>query len=130
MTIQGMKTDPVTVVSSVAAIATPSPVVAEKPIAEKKPERPVFAAPSPQRHAPTPDEFREIRAAVAARLEQYLADSGRNLEFTIDTQTHATVITVRRADTGEVVRQFPNEEALTMMRQLSEHSGTLLDLKA
>jgi flagellar protein FlaG len=130
MTIEGLKTDPVTPVYSVAATATPSPVAAEKFIAEKKPERPVVALPVSPRRAPTQDEFRDIRAAVAVRLEQYLADSGRNLEFTIDTQTHATVITVRRADTGEVVRQFPNEEALTLMRQLSEQSGTLLDLKA
>jgi uncharacterized FlaG/YvyC family protein len=37
------------------------------------------------------------------------------------------VITVRRADTGEVVRQYPTEEALTLLRRLNERSGTLLE---
>jgi flagellar protein FlaG len=79
---------------------------------------------------PARDEFREMRAAVAKRLDQYLRDSGRNLEFRIDADTHTTVITVRRADTGEVVRQFPNEEALDLIRRLNEQSGTFVDLMA
>jgi flagellar protein FlaG len=67
---------------------------------------------------------------VAERLEQYLRDSGRNLEFRVDQSTNATVVTVRRADTGEVVRQIPSEQALAVLRRLSEHSGTLLDQMA
>jgi len=37
---------------------------------------------------------------------------------------------VRRADTGEVVRQYPTEDALSLLRRLNEQSGTLVDLMA
>jgi flagellar protein FlaG len=79
-------------------------------------------------HKPVPVEDNvETRAAIAARLEQYLRESGRSLEYRVDAAAHATVITVRRADNGEVVRQYPTEAALALLRRLNEQSGTLLD---
>ena len=52
------------------------------------------------------------------------------MEFRVDADADATVITVRRADTGEVVRQFPTEEALAWLRRLNEQSGTFVDALA
>jgi flagellar protein FlaG len=76
------------------------------------------------------EDLRALRDAVAARLDQFLKESGRDLEFRVDDAAHATVITVRRADTGEVVRQYPTEEALALLRRLNANSGTFLDLEA
>ena len=73
------------------------------------------------------EALQQTRSNIAARLNQYLKDSGRDVEFRVDAAANTTVITVRRADTGEVVRQFPNEEALTLLRRLNEQSGTFLD---
>ncbi len=67
---------------------------------------------------------------VAKRLEQFLNASRRDIEFRVDQDADATVVTVRNANTGDVVRQFPNEEALRMMRRLNEGSATLLDTTA
>ena len=78
--------------------------------------------------APVPrEDVREVTARVARQLEKYLKDSGRNVEYRVDADAGATVITVRRADTGEVVRQFPSEEALAWLHRLNEHSGTFLN---
>jgi uncharacterized FlaG/YvyC family protein len=76
------------------------------------------------------DEVQEVHAEIARRLEEYVRASGRNLEIRVDDSAQATVITVRRADTGEVIRQFPSEEALALMRRLNEQSGAILDVFA
>lgn len=71
-----------------------------------------------------------VMAKVAQRLEQFLNSSRRDIQFRVDEDANATVVTVRNSSTGEVVRQFPNEEALRMMRRLNEGSASLLDLTA
>jgi flagellar protein FlaG len=124
MTIQGSKVDS----SSPATVAAPA---TERVAVAATPVRVVPVAPvqTVQKQPPKPQEdLRQVRADVARRLEQFLKESGRDVEFRVDDAAHATVITVRRADTGEVVRQFPTEEALALLRRLNEQSGTFLDL--
>ena len=76
------------------------------------------------------EDARELSARIAERLQQFLKDSGRDVEYRVDADAGATVITVRRSDTGEVVRQFPSEEALAWLRRLNEQSGTFVDALA
>ena len=73
-------------------------------------------------------EVRHRMEAVAQQLRDYLRTNGRDLEFRVDADTDAMVITVREAATGEVIRQIPNEEALQMRRYLDEWSGTFLNV--
>ena len=73
-------------------------------------------------------DVRQRMAAVAQQLRDYLRSNGRDLEFRVDTDTHAMVITVREAASGEVIRQIPTEEALQMRRYLDEWSGTFLNV--
>ena len=73
-------------------------------------------------------ELRERMAAVAQQLRDYLRSNGRDLEFRVDADTDAMVITVREAASGEVIRQIPSEEALQMRRYLDEWSGTFLNV--
>jgi uncharacterized FlaG/YvyC family protein len=67
-------------------------------------------------------------AAVAQQLRDYLRSNGRDLEFRVDADTDAMVITVREAASGKGVRQLPPEEALQMRHYLDEWSGTFLDV--
>ncbi|HET9864025.1 MAG TPA: flagellar protein FlaG [Steroidobacteraceae bacterium] len=73
-------------------------------------------------------ELRERMAAVAQQLREYLRSNDRDLEFRVDADTRAMVITVREAASGEVIRQIPTEEALQMRRYLDEWSGTFLNV--
>ncbi len=75
-------------------------------------------------------ELQHRQAVVAEQLRQYLKATDRDLEFRVDGDTGTTVITVRNASTGDVVRQIPNEEALRIMRSLNAESGTFIDLIA
>ncbi|HEX6397800.1 MAG TPA: flagellar protein FlaG [Steroidobacteraceae bacterium] len=73
-------------------------------------------------------EQRQRMAAVAQQLRDYLRSNGRDLEFRVDADTDAMVITVREAASGEVIRQIPTPEALQMRRYLDEWSGTFLNV--
>ncbi len=53
------------------------------------------------------------------------------LEFSVDQDTDRVVVTMTDRDTGEVVRQYPSEEALALSRYLDSISqGALLSQKA
>jgi flagellar protein FlaG len=69
-------------------------------------------------------------AVVAEQLQDFLRSGDRNLEFRVDGDSHTTVITVRNASTGDVIRQIPTETALRIMRHLNADCGTLVDLTA
>jgi flagellar protein FlaG len=69
----------------------------------------------------------DIERAVRA-LEQMSRESQRNLQFQVDDATGITVITVRDANTKEVVRQIPAEEVLAVSR-VFEATGTLFDVR-
>jgi len=107
---------------------------AVSPISSAPPAEPVAnpGASTPTARAATAaaseGEVRQRMAAVAQHLRDYLRSNGRDLEFRVDADTHAMVITVREAASGEVIRQIPNEEALQMRRYLDEWSGTFLNV--
>lgn len=118
----------------------PLPVVstptsgADRAPAPAVPTAPVSAAPAPPDAAastpPVGADLRRTLEHVAERLREYLQGSQRELEFSIDEGSNATVIRVRDAVTGDVIRQIPGEEALRLLRNLNVGSGTFLDLTA
>jgi flagellar protein FlaG len=122
MTIQASNIDSSTPVARTAAV--------EQRAATTVQQAKVVPQPQPEPRPQPRGDLREVQAAVAARLDDFLKKSGRNVEFRVDNDAHATVITVRRADTGEVVRQYPTEDALALLRRLNEQSGTFVDLVA
>ena len=51
---------------------------------------------------------------------------GLELQFSTDEQTGQSVIRVRDAESGKVVRQIPSEEVLTFLRELEARKGLVL----
>ena len=45
--------------------------------------------------------------AIASQLQEFLSSNDRDIEFRVDADTKAQVVTVRDARSGEVIRQFP-----------------------
>ena len=89
-----------------------------------------IAPPAPAAQGESPPQTPVMRAtleAIAAHIQDYLQRNGSNLEFRVDDSTGRTVITVRDSNTGEVIRQIPNEQALAIAQRLNANSGTLLD---
>jgi flagellar protein FlaG len=108
------------------AVSLKSSAPASEPVA--KSGNSVVPTPRAGPAAPSQGELRERMAAVAQQIRDYLRSNGRDLEFRVDADTHAMVITVREAASGKVIRQIPNEEALQMRRYLDEWSGTFVDV--
>jgi uncharacterized FlaG/YvyC family protein len=90
------------------------------------PVTPVLGAKAAAAAVPVPD-MRETLQRVATRLEEYLRSSGRNLELRVDDATGTTVISVRDASTGELIRQIPSEEALRLQERFEQTVGVLID---
>ena len=72
----------------------------------------------------------ETTAAVAQQLESYLRSVGRNVQFSIDSASGETVVSVRDATTGGLIRQIPSEEALRLAKALTAKGNSLLDVTA
>jgi flagellar protein FlaG len=70
--------------------------------------------------------MQETTAAVAAQLESYLQSIGRSLQFSIDSDSGRTVVSVKDMATGDVIRQIPSEEALRLAQALGQPGGSAL----
>jgi flagellar protein FlaG len=80
--------------------------------------------------APPTQQVQETVKAVAARIESYLRSVGRQVELSIDSDTGETVISVRDATTGDLIRQIPSAEALRLSQSLGVHQNSLVDILA
>jgi flagellar protein FlaG len=100
------------------ASETAAPVAVIKPTPEPLPSQSM-----------SPESMREAVRAAAAQIDSFLKTARRDLEFRVDEQTHITVVTIRQAATGEIIRQIPNEEVLQLARHLGTGANVMLDLK-
>ena len=86
-------------------------------------------AATPAQNVPQPS-LEELKGAVAA-INHALQQSNRNLEFSVDTDTHRTVVKMVDTSTGELIRQFPSEATLAISRGIDQFQrGLLLTQKA
>jgi flagellar protein FlaG len=79
---------------------------------------------------PATQKVQETVAAVAAQIESYLKSVGRQVQFSIDSRSGETIISVRDAATGELIRQIPSAEALRLSQSLGISYGKLVDISA
>ena len=68
----------------------------------------------------------EIREAVD-RLNEQMRKESRNLAFSVDEKVNQTIITIKNAQTGEVVRQIPDEALLHVAHSIEDMKGLLYD---
>lgn len=66
---------------------------------------------------------------VAQQLQDFVGDLNRNLEFSVDKDSGRDVIKVFDRDSGDLLKQFPSEEVLTLVSKLSEMVGGFVDAK-
>lgn len=72
----------------------------------------------------------ELESAVR-ELNQSMKASNSNLAFSVDQDTHQTVVSVMDSQTGEVIKQFPSKEAIAISKAIGEiQQGLLLKQKA
>jgi flagellar protein FlaG len=66
---------------------------------------------------------------VARRLESYMESVSRSLEFRVDASSGRTVVSVRDAVTGDLIRQIPSEEVLRLAQMAEDQTIVLVNEK-
>ncbi|PTN13136.1 flagellar protein FlaG [Nitrosomonas aestuarii] len=64
------------------------------------------------------------------KIQETVNNMAQNLRFSIDEDTGKTVIKVMDAQTQELIRQIPSQEAISIARTLDKVQGLLLDDEA
>lgn len=63
---------------------------------------------------------------VVDSINKVLKQSNKNLEFSVDESTNKQVVKLVDTDTGDLIRQFPSEEALAISRSIDQFQHGLL----
>ena len=94
-------------------------------------------AETPKVQAPTPvaiqfdaSEVRQNLQEAVSMLNKQMSATKRGLGFQVDEAVGGPVVTVRSAESGEVVRQIPNEVVVRMAHNIEKIKGLLFSSKA
>jgi len=66
---------------------------------------------------------------VAQQLQDFVGEMNRGLEFSVDKDSGRDVIKVIDKASGDLVKQYPSEEVLTLVAKLSDMVGGFVDAK-
>jgi flagellar protein FlaG len=66
---------------------------------------------------------------VAKQLQEFMGKMNRGLEFSVDKDSGRDVIKVLDKTSGELIKQYPTEEVLSLVAKLSEATGNFVDSK-
>jgi len=101
-----------------------------KDVSAALPDAPEVKTPKVQ--APKPVEIKvdleKLKASLQEslqKLNETMRDGGRNLSFHMDAQLGGLVVQVKNADTGEIVRQIPNDVVVRMAHNFEAFKGVL-----
>ncbi|MDZ4202553.1 MAG: flagellar protein FlaG [Gallionella sp.] len=68
---------------------------------------------------------------VVDNINKVLKQSNKNLEFSVDSETNKQLVKLVDTESGEVIRQFPSEEAMIISRSIEQfQQGMLLKQEA
>jgi len=73
----------------------------------------------------TPEQLEK----VAQQLQDFVGEMNHGLEFLVDKDSGRDVIKVIDKSSGDLVKQYPSEEVLTLVAKLSEMVGGFVDAK-
>ena len=73
---------------------------------------------------------REQVLAAVTDMQDYVDAAGRNIQFQLDDGSGRMVVKVTEAQSGDVIRQMPSEEALRLAENLAEMRSVLFSGEA
>ena len=73
-------------------------------------------------------DHKRVQQAVE-RMNAKMVDGGRGLAFRVDPDLGRPVVTVTNKETGEVIRQIPNEVVIRLARSIEDTKGLLLNAR-
>jgi len=112
--------------------SAPAPASSQAPgsTAIQIPETPKVLAPKPVAIKFDASEIRQNLQDAVSMLNQQMSSTKRGLGFQIDAAVGGPVVTVRSAETGEVIRQIPNEVVVRLAHNIEKVKGLLLNARA
>lgn len=66
---------------------------------------------------------------VAQQLQDFMGEMNRSLEFLVDKDSGRDVIKVIDKSNGDLIKQYPSEEVLSLVSKLSDATGALVNEK-
>jgi len=93
------------------------------------PEAPKVQAPKPVAIHFDAAEVRQTVQDAVRMLNQQINANNRGLGFHVDESVGGPVVTVRSSETGEVVRQIPNETVVNLAHNIDRMKGLLFNAK-
>lgn len=114
-----MKIESVTTAAETGAAA----LLARKPGPAEKPRGTAAAAPAAD---PAPDNADEMKR-ISGEIKKFLEEYGSVVSISKDEELQQFVIKVLDKDTGKILRQYPPEELLSVMKRLHEMRGVLIN---
>jgi len=118
------------VAAAMPSVSTSASSQAPGSSAIQLPETPKVQAPKPVAIKFDASEVRQNLQEAVSMLNQQMASTKRGLGFQIDEAVGGPVVTVRSAETGEVVRQIPNEVVVRVAHNIDKVKGLLLNARA
>lgn len=112
------------------ALAAPSLPVAPAETEKASASLPTAKAPEIPKKAEIdydPKQRQQELAEAVDRLNEQMRQNGRALEIGVDRSLDRAIYTVKNSQTGEVVRQIPNETLLRVAHHLEEVKGLFQD---
>jgi flagellar protein FlaG len=94
------------------------------------PETPKVQAPKPVAIKFDASEVRQNLQDAVRMLNQQMSSTKRGLGFQVDEAVGGPVVTVRSAESGEVIRQIPNEVVVRVAHNIEKVKGLLFSAKA
>ena len=112
--------------------SAPAPASSQAPgsSAIQIPETPKVLAPKTVAIKFDASELRQNLQEAVSMLNKQMTSTNRGLGFRIDEAVGGPVVTVRSAETGEVVRQIPNEVVVRIAHNIEKVKGLLLNANA
>ena len=110
-----------------ARTSTPAPASSQAPgsSAIQIPDTPKVQAPKPVAIKFDASEVRQNLQDAVRMLNQQMTSTKRGLGFQVDEAVGGPVVTVRSAESGEVVRQIPTEVVVRIAHNIEKVKGLL-----
>jgi flagellar protein FlaG len=108
---------------------TATAVIASSQSQREKPALPRVAVPAPE-PAPAAKPAQEKVKEAVEEMQRNISSSSTDLQFSVDSATGRTIVSVVDAETKEIVRQIPTEEVMKLAHALDRMQGLLFKGKA
>jgi len=64
----------------------------------------------------------EQRAKMMEQMQEFISSINKGLSFRVDQESGRDVVTIYEADSGDVIRQIPEEDMLEVLRRLAREN--------